>query len=134
MKKQPKGFWKIIKHINWKEIHDRGDNVETAKERMLEKVSPQSIDFITDGEGLTLEEFQETYEELKELINDETDRRINAKLDSFAKNVSYGADDCHFMDLPAHLIGLGRKAVTDYLNGGLVKHEVSECLSYIFHR
>jgi len=133
MKNQPKGFWKVISHINWKNIHDRKDNVEIAKQRMLEKVcDSNSIDFITDGAKISLQDFQETFDELVSLINDETSRRLEEDLDSFAGGVSYGGDDCHYMDMPAHLIGLGRKAVVDYLNGGLIEHEVSECLSYIY--
>ena len=111
-------FWKIIKHIDWDGCEY---DVDEAKRRMLEKVSPcNSIDFISDGKLMRLDEFREIFENIVSLINDETSRRVDKGLDSFAKNVDYGGDDCHFMDMPAHLIGRGREAVENYLNGGLI--------------
>ena len=134
MKQQPKGFWEIIKYINWKELAEQGrGDTDTARERLLEKLdTPQSIKFITGREEvITYQVFQDTFEELVSLIQDEVNNREDKPC--FAKGVAHGADDCHFMDMPAHLVGLGRKSVTDFLEGGLVEHEVVECMSYMFH-
>jgi len=134
MKNQPKGFWKVIEYINWKELAERGGNTDLARERMLEKVNTiQSIDFIKDKDkNITLKEFRDTFEELTGLIVDEVNNRIEKKKSCFAKGVDCGADDCHYMDMPAHLVGLGRGAVLDFLRGKKIEHEVVECLAYMF--
>ena len=135
MKHQPKGFWKVIAYINWKELAELGGDVETARARMLEKVNvPQSIKFIKGDsiDYISLKEFQETFDELTGLIVDEVNNRLEKKESCFADGVSHGSDDCHYMDMPAHLVGLGRGAVLDFLNGKKIKHEVTECLAYMF--
>jgi len=123
-------FWDVISHIDWEGC---GYDIDEAKRRMLSKVRPpQSIDFIKGSVDITYDEFKNIFEEIVSLINDETSRRVDSDERSFGDGFG-GGDDCHFMDMPAHLIGLGRQAVENYLNGGLVEHEVVECLSYIFH-
>jgi len=134
MKHQPKGFWEIIHHINWKELAENGGDTEIARERLLEKVNtPQSIRFIKGKDKtITLKEFEDTFDYLTNLIVDEVNNRLEKKKSCFAKGVDCGADDCHYMDMPAHLVGLGRGAVLDFLNGEKIKHEVTECLAYMF--
>ena len=131
MKHQPKGFWEIIKYINWEGLDGDWDK---ARERLLEKLgTPQSIHFIKGSRSCTLtyKEFKDTFEELTSLIVDEVNNRKGKPC--FAKGVDHGGDDCHYMDMPAHLVGLGRGAVVDFLNGKLIEHEVVECLSYMFY-
>jgi hypothetical protein len=112
-------FWKIIKLINWDGDYKRCS--ETLKELVKNGTIPK------------LKEFKNFYNSIVKAINTETRRRIAEEQDSFEPYVSYGADDTHFMDLPAELIGRGEEEVNKYLSGKyLVPYEARECFSYMF--
>ena len=123
MTKQEIEFWAIIKLINWGEFSVRPDAIGIAKHCLFNGINSHDI---------SLKEFRDIYYSFISTINDETLRRCERGLPSFAPDISHGADDCHFMDLPAHLVGLGKKAVDKYLNGALIDFPVVECLSYMF--
>lgn len=113
-------FWKIIKDINWPSDF----SISNAKKRMNSSLRKHN---------LTKKEFEDSFRNLRGLINEETSARVDAGKMVFEPGVNHGADDCHFIDMPAHLIGLGQTEVNKYLKGEIIKWEPVECLSYIFH-
>lgn len=110
-------FWKGIKEINWDDHYDSN----LAKVKMLNFCYEKGLDPADFGSMFSL---------LVAKINVHTTKRDKV----FAKGISYGGDDCHFMDLPAHLIGKGNAAVKEYLGGGVINFKPVECLSYMFHK
>lgn len=113
-------FWQIIQDLEWD-----GDYERCAKV-LLEKIKTKEIEEPQD--------FYNHYSRIEALINAETLRRLDNNQRSFEEGVSHGADDCHFMDLPAELIGRGQSEVAQYLEGDYkVPYEARECLSYMFH-
>ena len=112
-------FWEIIKKLNWDGDYER---CEKDLKNMIDKniiKNPQ--------------QFYDTYKKYLDKINAETNRRIENEEDCFRVGVSYGSDDCHFMDLPAELIGRGKKEVTKYLKGSYkIPYETRECFTYMF--
>ena len=114
-----KTFWKIIKELNW------DGSYKACSKKLLEKHKNNEID---------LQDFYNQYMNFVFLINQETERRIDNNKECFEAFVSYGADDCHFIDLPGELIGRGQSEVKKYLAGKyLVSYEPRECFTYMFH-
>lgn len=112
-------FWEVIQHIDW----DSHYNYNIAKDRLND---------FKFQDGCTIEDFEELFDAISSLITEETVRRVENNERVFKEGISHGADDCHFMDMPAHLIGLGSSKVKAYLDGGLIDFEPMECLSYMF--
>ena len=115
-------FWDYIEKIDWTSAIENQDAVDIAKKRYLQ--------YVPTGEQ---KRFKQIYYMYHNLINQETNRRGQKGIESFARNVRGGADDTHFHDLPAHLIGRGKIFVEKYLDGWMVDEEAVECLSYIFY-
>lgn len=69
----------------------------------------------------------------KDLIDKETNLRIDLGMESFADDNCAGGDDSHFMDMPYHLIAKGKAAVMDYLfNDGCFVGYAIESFCYGF--
>jgi len=120
----PKGFWDIISLLNWREKPD----VESVRQIL----QTDSIKLAMESNEIGVEELKMHIDYLRPIINSETKRRVESETPVFSDNISYGADDCHFMDMPAHLIALGEKDVLNYLNGGVIEFEPVECFLYAF--
>jgi len=117
-------FWYIISRIDWDSAIETEDPPETAQKRYFHAVTSP------DEQA----QFRRIFYDYKFKINEETSRRLNQNQAVFAPFVAHGADDCFFMDLPAHLIGRGKAAVQAYLKGELVRECPVECLAYIFQK
>ena len=120
MKKQSKHFWEVIEEINW-ESHF---NYYTARKILLK--------YEKENAGFSLKDFENEFTEMIQEINHVTLNRFKTEELVFAEGIMVGADNCHLMDLPAHLIGLGRQKVMFYLKGGVINFKPMECLSYMF--
>ena len=118
-------FWGIIAVIDWRTICQENKSYKLARNRLLTSLD-ETVEY---NEKL----FKNDYYNIVSEISKETMERVKSGKSSFAKGVRHGADDTHFMDLPAHLIGLGHNSVDKYLDGELVEYPVVECLSYMFH-
>ena len=112
-------FWKVIRDIDWRTHFD----VDESKKRMNAS--------LRKCPGYDKKQFKNEFEILMDVIRKETDSRDYPK-GIFSPDVSHGADDCCDMDMPAHLIGLGRGAVKKYLEGTLIMFTPVECLLYMF--
>ena len=120
-----KDFWGIIKDIKWKTVSVTTNPVEKASKNLNCSLTKNKA---------SMDSIENTFQDIVSLINEETKKRCKKNIEVFASDVYHGSDDCHFMDLPAHIIGLGRNEVLSYLNGGLISYEPVECLSYVFNK
>ena len=87
-------FWKYIKELEWDGDYDKCSN-------LLREINERD-------ENFNLVSFYLKFNKIWAEINKETTQRIDSGKGSFEQYVSYGQDDCHFMDLPCELIGRGR--------------------------
>lgn len=114
-----KQFWTTIKELEW------NGNYKSCSKKLLQ---------IHKNQEINLQNFYDKYMHFVFLINEETNKRIDCNKKCFHDFVNYGADDCHFIDLPGELIGRGEKEVQKYLNGKyLISYEARECFTYMFH-
>jgi hypothetical protein len=108
-------FWQILKEARW------DGHVDATRSRLNKALVKHSM---------SKDEFVVLYDIVHNSINMITEARCKANQPCFAKHVMYGGDDCHFMDMPAHLITLGPDAVNKYLNGGVIQFTPMECFDY----
>jgi hypothetical protein len=110
-------FWSIISKSQWD-----GD-VDATEKRLFGALSES---------GIEPHSFRATYHKVIDVINEETNLRIENGDSSFESRVNYGGDGCHFIYLPGELTARGEEEVNRYLDGALVPFEAREAFSYIF--
>jgi len=109
-------FWTVVQECQWD-----GD-VDATRQRLHRSLMKHDLALI---------EFSRPFLLIKDVINQETDRRINNNEESFEHDIHRGGDGKHFSDLPGELISRGPDAVNDYLNKLLFDEEARECFEYV---